>query len=74
MPRPAGYIPPGRPPFSGRYRNSSHPSDDDAAVVVPPPIIKKEDLDEFELVPPESDGWATSAVDVDYKYCNTSFL
>ena len=69
---PGGFMPgppPPRIPYrDGRYRGP-HPlnEDDDPTALAPPPIIKKEELEGFQPVPIEADGWATSASDIDYK-------
>ena len=66
---PGGFMPPSRHPYpnrdGGRPRGM-HPHDDDPSFN-PPPIIKNEELEEFQPVPVEADGWATSAADIDYK-------
>lgn len=80
MPRgsfPGGFPPnyPGlpRPPYGRdqqRYRCSGPgplPGATEEDIVVPPPIIKKEALEGFEDDPGLSEGWATSAAEVDYK-------
>lgn len=52
-----------------RYRgNGPSPSgNSEEDIVVPPPIIKKEALEGFEDDPCVTEGWATSAAEVDYK-------
>lgn len=69
---PGGFPPnyPGhpRPPFGQRYRGGGPaPGGGEDDIVVPPPIIKKEALEGFEDDQCLTEGWATSAGEVDYK-------